>query len=514
MMTGHAAAARLVANSRWNLIAFIAALLANFLSLPVAIAAIGLDAFGAAGLVLAVYAPFALVGTVAGQAIVRELAPRIAADDRPGCARVMWSAIALTGLGCLLVALTMVVVGPYILERLSVGASEPRSWAMPLLICGAGWIAQQACLILQAALAATQQYGRLALVSATGAVASATCVVVASRTLHTDIGFLAGTALGFAILFVLLSMALHVQAPWLLRPTPFARKDLRELLAFARWQGAGHFSGAVANQVDRYVLGAVAPLAVVGQYNVAMRLQEVVHMGALKVTEVLYPHFSVTATDTLSKRCAFFVRASWLINLVGVVALAPLIPLAGPLISLWIDAHTAVGGAPMLHTLATAGVIGSGVNVFSFFAMATDQAQRLAVLNIAHSILLIGLTIPLIVLLGPLAAGLGYVIGNLFRLIAVSWLSARYFSSEIRPASLMRCTLPPLLGGLAAAWGVQLSDLSLVHTWWGLLLQYAAVVLFIACAALLATASSQVGRTLMHETWRAGNRMLPGGRGG
>lgn len=512
-MTVSAAAALLVANSRWNLIAFVAALLANFLSVPLAIAAIGLDAFGAAGLVLAVYAPFALVGTVAGQAIVRELAPKIAADDRPGCVRVMWATIALTGLGCLLVALTMAVAGPSILERLSVGASEPRSWAMPLLVCGAGWIAQQACLILQAALAATQQYGRLALVSAAGAVASAACIVVASRTLHADIGFLAGTALGFAILFVLLAMALHAQVPWLLRPTTFASNDLRKLLAFARWQGAGHFSGAVANQVDRYVLGAVAPLAVVGQYNVAMRLQEVVHMGALKVTEVLYPHFSVTATEPLGQRCAFFVRASWLINLVGVVALAPLIPLAGPLIALWVDARTAVGGAPMLHTLATAGVIGSGVNVFTFFAMATDQAQRLAVLNIAHSILLIGLTIPLIVLLGPLAAGFGYVIGNLFRLIAVSWLSAKYFGAEIRPARLLSSTLPPLLGGLAAAWGMQLSGLSPVQTWAGLGLQYSFVVLVVFCAALLATASSQVGRTLMQETWRAGHRLLPGRRG-
>lgn len=513
-MTSPAAAARLVSNSRWNLIAFVAALLANFLSLPLAIAAIGLDAFGAAGLVLAVYAPFALVGTVAGQAIVRELAPKIAANDRPGCARVMWSAIALTGLGCALVSLTMAIVGPYILARVSVGAAENRSWALPLLICGAGWIAQQACLILQAALAATQQYGRLALVSAIGAVASAACVVVASRALHTDIGFLAGTALGFAILFVLLAMAVRAQVPWLLRPTIFAIKDLRELLAFARWQGAGHFSGAVANQVDRYVLGAVAPLAVVGQYNVAMRLQEVVHMGALKVTEVMYPHFSVTATDSLGKRCAFFVRASWLINMVGVVALAPLIPLAGPLIALWVDARTAVGGAPMLHTLATAGVIGSGVNVFTFFAMATDQAQRLAVLNISHSILLIGLTIPLIVLLGPLAAGFGYVIGNLFRLIAVAWLSAKYFSAEIRPAHLLCSTLPPLLGGLAAAWGIQLSGLAPVQTWAGLGLQYTVVVFVVFGAAMLATASSHIGRKLIHETWRAGSRLLPGRHGG
>ena len=58
------AGARLVSNSRWNLIAFSISLVINFATIPIVISYIGLEAFGAAGLVIAIYAPFMLVGTV------------------------------------------------------------------------------------------------------------------------------------------------------------------------------------------------------------------------------------------------------------------------------------------------------------------------------------------------------------------------------------------------------------------------------------------------------------------
>ena len=75
------AGARLVSNSRWNLLAFGISLVINFATIPMVIAHIGLEAFGAAGLVIAIYAPFMLVGTVLGQAMVGQLSPRMAAGE-------------------------------------------------------------------------------------------------------------------------------------------------------------------------------------------------------------------------------------------------------------------------------------------------------------------------------------------------------------------------------------------------------------------------------------------------
>lgn len=492
------AVGRLISNSRWNATAFCVSLLANFLTIPLVIAGIGLPAFGSAGLVLAAYAPLSLVGTVLGQAAVRSMAAPAARGDAGATSRAFWSAATWVGVGCAGVALLAAIAGPTTLRFLSSGDAEPRDWVHALWIAYAAWSLQQVCLLLQGALAALQAYARLALANAVGAALAAVCVVGASRVSPDDLGFLAGTAIGFGVLLLCLLIAMRGEAPWLLRPSRGRLIESAEMLSFARWQGASHFAGSAANQVDRYVLGVVAPLSVVGQYNVAMRLQEVVHMGLLKGVEVLLPHFSVTASDRPNERADFYMRACWVVNLVSVAALAPLIPTATPLITLWVDRAAAEGGATMLRTLAVAGVLGSGINVFTYLALATDQARRLAYLNFAHSLVLVGLTIPLIFALGPVAAGAAYVVGNLLRLIVAETLVRRHFGTAIRPAALRCATWPPLLGGLSVAWILD-HFLESIDGWMHLAATYLASAVIILLCALLASAAFGDGRALFRS---------------
>jgi O-antigen/teichoic acid export membrane protein len=513
-----AAARRLIANSRWNFAAFVVALLANLVSLPLAITAIGLDAFGSAGLVLAVFAPFTLVGTVLGQGLVRGLSVRAAAQAsaapvgrQPAApadegARVLWTTLALGLLGCAFVVALAALGGNALLHHLSGGAPRAGSWHAALWLGCAGWALQQGGLILQSALAALQAYRSLGIANALGSVTSALAVVACSRGLGNELGFLAGSTLGFAALLGLALVALWVEDRALLRPSRPATAAARPLLAFARWQGLSHLAGGAANQFDRYVLGAVAPLSVLGQYNVAMRLQEVVHMGLLKLTEVLFPHFSITAAQDLQQRARFYLRAGWFVNLVNVAALGALIPMAASLITLWVGREAATGGTTMLHTLATAGVIGSGINIFSFFALATDQAQKLAWINLAHALLLMLLTVPLILWLGPIAAGLAYVAGNLLRLGAASVVTLRAFAGALTAPQLLGTTLLPLAGGLAAAWLLHAAGFAQVQTWPGLLLAYAGCAALIGLAALAVSAASASGRALLSGLHHATGR--------
>jgi O-antigen/teichoic acid export membrane protein len=252
----------------------------------------------------------------------------------------------------------------------------------------------------------------------------------------------------------------------------------------------------------------MTPLAVVGQYNVAMRLQEVVHMGVLKMSEVLFPHFSVTASDPLEKRASFFVRASWVLNVISVAALAPLIPTATSLITLWVDPATAVIGAPILRTLASAGVIGSGVNVYIYFAMASGQTPRIALITFTHSLMLITFTVLLILQFGALAAGAGYVVANLVRLMIVTRFSSDYFSPALPPATVLKYTLPPLVGGLLCAWLPVGAQLPPATGWLTLALAYVLAAATICVAALLATALTRAGRILIRETYTAGRQIL------
>lgn len=505
VVKGPSVAARLISNSRWNLIAFAIAVLANFVTLPIVISLIGLDAFGAAGLVIAIYAPFTLVGTVVGQALVMELAPRLALGDVESCNRFLSSVLAIGALGSVLVVVLVCLGGSPILHRT---INAQTNWGAALLVCGLGWTAQQACLALQATMAAAQRFGRLATAASFGSVLSAGAVVIASQAMPTALGFLIGTSVGFGIsLLVLASMA------WsgLGRQFKFQRwhaEDLSALLHFGKWQGMAHFAGAVGNQIDRYALAAMAPLQVVGQYNVAMRLQEVVHMGVLKVSEVLFPHFSVTAKDPLDTQVHFFLRANWLCNVVAVALLAPLIPLAHGLISLWINPATAQTAAPILRTLATAAVLGAGGSVYTYYTMANGRSARLAAINALHAALLVTFTVVLIWTFGPLAAGLGYVVANLSKLAVFTRFCRRDFSPRLSALELVLYLSPPLLSGLALAWLLWATLQNSASNWVNLALSYLLTSTAVGVTALLATSLSRQGRDLIRETWSGVRQLL------
>lgn len=501
-MAERSAASRLMTNSRWNVASFSVALITNFLTIPLAIAAIGLDQFGSAGLVLGLLAPPTLIGTVLGQVLVRDLARAGALADVLMARRIFWSAISWCAVGALAIGLLVAAWGPWAMGYLSRGQVSLTNWSAPLAAGFSAWLLQQFCFLAQATLAARQAYRNLAVANAVGALMSAFAVVSLSRIWGDGFGFLAGTALGFGLQLLLLILFVALEFPALLRPSLWSRAESEPILRFVRWQGVAHFAGSLANQADRYVLGAVAPLAVVGQYNVAMRLQEVVHMGVLKFSEVLYPHFCATADQLSSTRARFFLRASWTISLIGAAALAPLIPLANPLITLWVGAGAATYGGPILRILATAGVVGCSIHVFSFFAMATGQTERLAYINLLHSGLMVTLTVLLIFLLGPVAAGLAYVICNLIRWCLANWITQRHFGGAISSLSLMRASAIPIVCGLSAGWCLEVTWPPRADDWTTLLAWYLACSLAVLCVGMVLTAASSEGRDWLRDLRR------------
>ena len=499
---------RLVSNSRWNLIAFGISLVINFATVPIVITYIGLDAFGAAGLVIAIYAPFMLVGTVLGQAMVRELSPRMAVGDYEHAAPVLSAGLFLCAAGSAVVVALLVLVGESSVHLLSKQSNTAVNWPLAFLVAGLGWAAQQCVLVLQASVAATQRYAALAGISAAAAVASAASIVAGSMLLPDYLGLLLGTSIGFLLSLALWVALVRRLMPRLFPLPRFGQREVWSITEFGKWQGGAHFAGAVGNQFDRYMLGALAPLAVVGQYNVAMRLQEVVHMGLLKATEVLFPHFTVTADDSIERRASFFIQASWILNVLGVAALAPLIPLSSELLTLWINRETADGGAQMLRTLAAAGILGCGVNVYYFFAIGTGQSARIAGLTVAHALLTVVLTIVAIKTFGPLAAGAGYFLANAARLGMTLWFTEQHFSAVVSMRKLIQCTLPPLIVGLLLAVAWWKSGWLAPTGWAQLLAAYVAMAASVACVSVAATALSANGRRLATETLLALRRIL------
>lgn len=491
--------ARLISNSRWNLLSFGASLLINLITIPMAINLIGLPAFGAAGLVVAVYAPFMLVGSVLSQVLIKELAPLFTGMAPNDAAKpsLFASAISLSLVACVAVLFVLTLLAEPLARLLPDAATLSHDWRTCFLIAGIGWLAQQLALVCQGCIAAAQRYGLLALANGLIALASATLVLLACSRWPDTQGFLLGTSAGFVFALATWIWLLRRHLPDLFPFVRPQRDHVQHMLRFGQVQGSAHFLSAIGNQVDRYVLGAVAPLAVVGQFNVAMRLQEVVHMGLLKATEVLLPHFAVTAREAPDRRADFFLRANWVFNVLGACTLAPLIPLADSLITLWVGPAAAELGAPMLRTLALAGIAGCGINLYYYFALGTGQQARLAGLTSAHAVLTVALTTLAISTFGPIAAGAGYLVANLLRLLVGMWLTRLHFDGLLSLSALLGSVALPL--GSASAVGLALfaSRWPQPGSWPGLVVSYVLIGLLALLAAGAAATLSDAGRNTL-----------------
>lgn len=471
--------AKLISNSNWNFAAFAIAVLANFLTLPIVVHRIGIGQFGESGLVIAILAPLMLVGTVIGQACVRHIAPMLAEHRLDEARKVFASALALCLAGCSLVFLVLGVGGSLMLSRfVDGGSAETRDLRLICIVATAGWAAQQFFTIFLAVIAATQRYRLLALLNIASALCSMACLLLLTWLLPTALGFLLGTALGF---FVTLTLSVAQTRRSASKLFPLARPDRASLglvLSFGRWQAPAQLAGALAQQADRYLLGSTAALAIVGQLNVATRLQEVVYMGVLKISEVLFPHFSASASRPLTEQAPVYFASTWLINALAAAALAPLIPLGDALVTLWVGPDAAGAAGPILRTLATAGIVGSGMNVFQHFALGHGHTRLIAHMTLVHCVIVLVSSAALILTLGPLAAGAGFLVANVIRLLWATSATPRLTGAAMTLGGVAWTTLPPLAAGLLVGWAPWPTPAGRIASWPLFVLAYIGLAVF------------------------------------
>lgn len=498
---------QLFKNSNWNVAAFLVALLANFVALPVVIRRIGIAQLGAAGVLIGMLAPLMLVGAVIAQACVREVPAQLARGRSDEARRTFWAGIWLCA-GCCFVVVVVVGLGGAVVAKYLMGETGPPQNILRrlCLITGVGWAAQQFLAVLQSGLAATQSYKALAIANAVGAIIASVSVIIATTVWPSVEGFLIGTAAGFTISAFLSLLQLRGHAPLLFPMVLADQTATLQIVAFGRWQAGSHIIGAVALQADRFILGATSMLFIAGQLNIATRLQEVVYTGVLKVTEVVFPYFAASAERPVEERVPFLLMSAWLTNMVAAAVLSPLVPLGGALIGLWVGSDAMATGRPILSTLATAGLIGCGMNVFIYFMLGQGYGKRLAVVNIIHGLTVVATSIFLLSVFGPNAAGGGFLIANTLRLGFIVWQMPSLTGRTHSPLAVAQTTQIPIIGGLLVAWAPWPVTFTVASNWALLLMLYVlfAIAVLIACViiSLAFTTSRRFLLNLSHGLFR------------
>lgn len=487
----------LVSNSRWNLVAFGVGLASQFFIVPFVVRWIGLEAFGVAAVVLAICAPVSLVGTVLGQALIREIASRAAVGEESSIAACTTAAIRWCLLACAIGWIALVLVGPLAARPLISVADAASDLRMAMLIAASGSMAQQVTLVLQGVSAAHQDYRTIAKMTLFTALASSGVTLGITWLAPNGLGYLTGISVGFAVGMIAWLYRWWSAISW---KRVFSTKTLdgsSALMHFGKWQGIAQLAGLLGNQIDRYALGAMTPVSVVGQYAVANRLQEAAYIGVIKAGEVLFPRFGSMASLSLADRLAFFQLASWVVGTISTAMLVPLAMLSTSVLTLWVGPQTALGADRMLFILVLGGVIGSASNVFTYYAMGVGRNVAVAAISVLFSVLTVILTIVLIASFGSEAAGMGLLLASVARVAASMILTRRLFFPEIQWSALFVSTALPVLVGIGITTGSENLITLRINGWLELALAYATLSAAVFVACLLATALTPVGRGIV-----------------
>ena len=493
--------ANLARNSGWNLAAFACALAANFVTVPFVVRWAGLEAFGRAGIVLAVCAPLMLIGTVLGQAVTRELAGRAGGPDELRARRVLDAALRVGVLACAAGWLALVAVGPAVVAWLTRQSQPSGTLTLAFMIAATGWAAQQIGLLLQGACAARQDFRTIARIAALSAAATVAAVLALTWLWPTTEGYLAGVTLGFAVTTLAWITASRGRHSGLHILRGERREETSALMHFGKWQGLAQLAGAVGNQIDRYALAALAPVAVVGHYNVANRLQEAAYIGVIKAGEVLFPRFGSMSSAVQAQRRDFFQVASWVVGAFSAAVLAPLVPLADATLLLWVGPEASEGAGLMLRTLILGGIVGAGSNVFVYYAMGMGRTAAVAMLSVVYSIVTVAGTVLLLRLYGPQAAGAGLLLASVMRIAMGLQITRRDFFPELGWSDLAVSTVLPLACGAAVALAVDAAGLFRPTSWIALGADYAAIAAIVLLTVTVATALGG-GRSILSHAGR------------
>ena len=475
---------------------------ANFITVPFVVNWIGLPAFGHAGLILAITAPLTLIGTVIGQALVREVSSQLSSGDAEKAGRIGAAALKLCALAGAVGWGALVLAGPWITVALLDSQHALAGLTASFLIAASGWFVQQLALVLQAGAVARQDFRTVARCTAVAAIATVVATLVLTAAIPTVDGYLAGVAASFALTLLTWAWVRRRE----LRFRSLAAADLalerRALIQFGKWQGIAQLAGAFGNQIDRYALAALAPVALVGQYNVANRLQEAAYIGVVKAGEVLFPYFGSLASESVVERQRVFQVTSWIVGTFSAMLLVPLVPLAAPVLDLWIGPNAGPDSAVLLRTLVLGGVVGCGTNVFVYYAMGMGQNVHVAWISVMYSIATVVFTVILIRALGPQAAGAGLLVASVIRVAAAIVVIRRSFFQHLTWRALLTSTVLPVVVGVACAMGLHLLGISDALGWTEFLAKYAAFSAVVLVAMLLFTSMIQSGRAILASVFR------------
>ena len=345
----------LARNVGLNLAGWVLPALSALVAIPALVHNMGADRFGLLSLAWTIVGYFSAFDLGIGRALTQALAARVGADDQSDSPWITWTAMWLLlplGLVC---GLVLLIAAPQLAGgglRVAPGmrdeatrAIELLALAVPLMVLTSG---------LRGVLEAGQRFRTINALRVPLGLLTFLGPLAVQHLSHRLPAAVAVLAAARALVFALYVLAVGFAHPELRRPRSPRAKDLRRLWTVAGWMTVSSIVSPVLVSADRFVIGAVLPLAAVAHYATASEVATKMWLFTAALQPVLFPALAATLVAAPRHATVLFdrgVRATTL-------ALAPttlvLVLFAPELLTAWLGPTFAVESAPLLRWLAIA----------------------------------------------------------------------------------------------------------------------------------------------------------------
>lgn len=346
-------------NALLNLLGQMSPALAGLIFIPVVVGHAGIDRFGLLALGWLLLGYFGLLDLGLGRATVKLGSEAYAAGDASRYAAIVQTSFSLHLLLGVVSTIVLLLLAPFVAERMSHGSVRLENEALPTMIVVA--IGAPAILLSAAgrsALEATQRFGLVSSLSASSGVLVyllSAGGAIAGLSIATIVAMLLANRLTLALIQVLVLCSL---VPELRRGIWANRPAARELARYGTWVALSNFIAPLLVYGDRLVIAALLGATALGYYVPSSDALTRLWIAPAAVAGVLLPFVSARRSGD-----AQVSRAYWSASGNLTVAITPLLMLAAvfpdDLLQMWLGSDFATRASDVMRAQALGVAMGA-----------------------------------------------------------------------------------------------------------------------------------------------------------
>lgn len=431
-------AASFARNSVWNLLGQVLPMAAALICIPLLVRQLGIERFGILTLISAAIGYFGLFDLGIARSLTKFVAERTDLGEGEESARLIWTALTLLLALSVVGAVIVVLLAPWLtrtvlsvslpFQRETVGSLCVLALGFPMVFAGNG---------LRGVLEARGRFGLTNAVRAPLGVFSFAGPLLALKFANSIVAVTAALVASWALACTgYLALCLKVNSE-MRRHIGFDPSVVGPLVRLGSWMTVSTVVSPFMVYLDRFVIGAVASMAVVAYYTAPYAVVSKLWVLPLSLIGVLFPLFSRAYLADRGRVSSLLFRGIRYVSLLLFPPVLVIVALAREGLAWWLGQGFAEHSATVLQILAAAVFFNSLAQVAFALVQAVGRADLTARLHLVELPLYLGALWVMIASYGVVGAAITWaarVIVDAVVLYAFVWRLVPECRQEIRRA--------------------------------------------------------------------------------